>query len=97
MVATVANNPGASRYELLIDGQVAGIADYSVEGDVIVFPHTEIDAARRGKGLGAVLVRGALEDVRARGLKLTVECEFIAAYLKRHRRDWADLLPVQPD
>ena len=40
--------PEQGRYELVIDGGIAGFADYARRGDVVVLPHTVIDPARRG-------------------------------------------------
>jgi predicted GNAT family acetyltransferase len=34
--------------------------------------------------MGSRLVRGALDDIRGRGLKLVPRCEFVRAYLARH-------------
>jgi predicted GNAT family acetyltransferase len=62
-----------------------------VNGDVVVLPHTEIDPARRGHGLGAVLVQGALDDVRARGRTVIPTCWYVREYLDLHP-DQADLL-----
>jgi predicted GNAT family acetyltransferase len=68
MATEVRHRPEASRYEVLLDGRVVGVADYADRGDVLVFHHTEIDAPLRGRGLGAELVRFALDDLRARPL-----------------------------
>jgi hypothetical protein len=46
-------------------------------------------------GVGSRLAKGALDDVRRRGLKVVARCPFIAAWLKRHP-DYADLL-ADPD
>lgn len=81
----VHNNPDKSRYELLLDdGDVAGIADYSIDGDRIVMPHTEIEHRYRGRGLGAVLVRAALEDVRESGRSVVPLCWFVAEFIDQH-------------
>ena len=80
----VRNNPELSRYELLDDGVLIGIADYYLEGDTAVFPHTEIAADRRGNGLGEVLVRGALDDARERGLRVVGQCWFVRDFLRDH-------------
>ena len=56
-----------SRYELLEDGSVIGYADFRDGEDAVVLPHTVIERSRRGNGLGAELVRGALDDLRSRG------------------------------
>src|SRR5438105_14897167 len=80
----VRNNAVASRYELFVDGELAGIADYEVVGDRIVFPHTEIDRARRGQGLGAVLVQAALDDVRPSGRTVVPQCWYVAEFIDEH-------------
>ncbi|HWE58033.1 MAG TPA: GNAT family N-acetyltransferase [Acidimicrobiales bacterium] len=81
---SVRDNPQSSRYELVVDGEVAGIADYTLEGDRLVIPHTEIDARRRGRGLGAVMVQGVLEDVRASGRTVVPLCWYVAQYIDEH-------------
>jgi predicted GNAT family acetyltransferase len=87
----VRRNAEQSRYELLLDGEVAGIADYEVVGDRIVFPHTEIRASLRNRGLGAELVRGALDDVRSRGHQVVAQCWYVAQFIDEHP-EYADLL-----
>ena len=54
--------------------------------------HAEVDPSREGRGLGSTLVRGALDDVRARGLKVRPDCPFVADYIARHADDVGDLL-----
>lgn len=79
---TVVHNEARSRYELLVDGEVVGFADHRPgAGGRTVFPHTVIDADRRGQGLGAVLVRGALDDVRARGGTVEPLCWYVARFI----------------
>jgi predicted GNAT family acetyltransferase len=88
---TVARNEGQFRYEALIDGEVAGFAQFRSSPGRAVFWHTEVDPAYAGKGVGSTLVRAALDDVRARGEKVVAQCTFIAAYVKRHP-EYADLV-----
>jgi len=90
----VVDNPRLSRYEARIGERVLGIVEYDFDptGERIVLVHTEVMPDAEGMGVGSRLARGALEDVRSRGLKLVVECEFIGAYLKRHPREYEDLL-----
>ena len=84
MGAEVRNNDTKSRYELFIEGQVAGIADYEVEDGVVVFPHTEITPDRRGQGLGAMLVQAALDDARDAGRKVVPMCWYVAQFIDEH-------------
>jgi hypothetical protein len=88
----VANAPERHRYEARIDGELAGIAQYRESDGLVTFVHTEVMSGFEGKGVGSRLVRGALEDVRARGLKVRAECEFVKGYLEKHPGDYDDLL-----
>lgn len=83
-MSEVTNNEARSRYEISVDGKQAGFAAYSTRGTSIVFTHTEIDTDHEGKGLGGALVRAALDDVRARGIKMVPQCPFVKDFLKRH-------------
>ena len=92
---TVAVNEAASRYEITVgDGEPAGFAEYRLGADgegTITFTHTVIDDAFEGRGLGGRLARGALDDVRSRGLRVVARCEFIRGWIEKHP-DYADLL-----
>jgi predicted GNAT family acetyltransferase len=87
----VQDNPGESRYELLLDDHVVGEALYRSAPDHIVLLHTEVLPSFEGRGLGARLVAGALDDIRARGLRVVPFCPFVRAYLRRHP-EYADLV-----
>ncbi len=80
----VVDDPGAARYQALLDGEVAGYAVYERQGNVVVFLHTEVEPDFEGRGVGSRLAAGALDDVRARGLAVVPRCPFIAAYIERH-------------
>ena len=91
MTHTVTRNDERSRYELVVDGSLVGIADFDAQGSVLVLPHTEIDASRRGQGLGAVLVGELLDDVRARNERVVPACWYVREYIDLHP-ETADLL-----
>lgn len=80
----VRNDPGRTRYEIVVDGEVAGAAHYSVYEGSLVFDHTVIDEAYAGRGLAKVLARGALDDVRAHGHRIVPLCEFMAGFLAKN-------------
>jgi predicted GNAT family acetyltransferase len=80
----VRHNTDASRYELVVDGELVGIADYRIAGDRIVFPHTEINASQRGQGYGAVLRRGALDDVFGSGKLVVPQCWYVAEFIQEN-------------
>jgi predicted GNAT family acetyltransferase len=80
----VTDRPNELRYEIEEDGEVAGFLMYRVEPGVLELVHTDVDPKWEGKGVGAALVKGTLDDVRARGLKIRPYCPFVAAYIRRH-------------
>jgi predicted GNAT family acetyltransferase len=81
---TVRDRPEELRYEIEEDGEVAGFIAYRRDDGVITMVHTDVDPKWEGKGVGSALARGALDDVRARGLKVRPLCPFVAAFIKRH-------------
>lgn len=87
----VHDNPGELRYDIVVDGKLAGFARYARKGKRIIFVHTEIDEAYEGQGLGSQLAKGALEDARARGLSVVPLCPFIERYIDRHA-EYGDLV-----
>jgi predicted GNAT family acetyltransferase len=84
MAVETRHNAEASRYELVEDGEVVGIADYVLAEGTAVFPHTVISPARRGDGLGAQLVQAALDDQRRAGHKIVATCWYVAAFIDEH-------------
>lgn len=87
---TVSNNPAQHRYELAVDGHIAATY-YEIANGVITFVHTEVPPELGGKGIGSKLIKGALDQVRADGLKVIAQCPFVKAYIGKHP-DYADLL-----
>jgi hypothetical protein len=80
----VRRNDARNRYELYLDGRLAGIADYREAGDALVFPHTEIVPELQGRGLGARLVAGALDDARGSGRRVVPLCWYVAEFIDQH-------------
>lgn len=82
--AILRNNIQQHRYELVDNGEVVGLAEYTLDGDAAVFTHTEVGEGHEGKGYGSKLAKLALDDAVAAGRKIVARCEFIAAYVSRH-------------
>ncbi|WP_371655398.1 MULTISPECIES: GNAT family N-acetyltransferase [unclassified Streptomyces] len=95
MEPQVTDRPQKSRYEILAgdDGtETAGFAEYHLSEGEIAFIHTEIDSRFAGQGLAGLLARGALDDVRARGLRVLPHCPFIRGWIGKHP-EYTDLVP----
>ncbi|WP_291431934.1 GNAT family N-acetyltransferase [Deinococcus sp.] len=94
---TVRRNDDTHRYELIdAGGALLGFAEFRpVGGHAVMLPHTVINEGHEGEGLGSLLARAALDDVRAQGKYVVPMCPFIAAYIRDHKAEYLDL--VQPE
>jgi hypothetical protein len=84
MDTTVIDVPEKGRFEVRVDGRVVGLASYHVDGGTMTLPHTEVDPAVGGQGLGTALVAGVLEAARERGLHVLPYCSFVRRYIEQH-------------
>jgi predicted GNAT family acetyltransferase len=91
----VTDDKARRRYEAYVDNVLAAYATYELTPGGIVFLHTETEPAFEGHGVGSHLAQAALDDARARGLRVTPRCPFIAGYIKRHPA-YAELVAHSP-
>jgi predicted GNAT family acetyltransferase len=89
----VRDNAELQRFELDVGGRMA-FAEYRLDEGVITFVHTETPTALTGRGIASTLVRGALEQVRAKGLKVIPQCSFVSRFISKHPQ-FADILDRQ--
>jgi predicted GNAT family acetyltransferase len=87
--ASVRDNKARSRFELDVEGGVA-FANYRLASSTVIITHTETPRALRGRGIASDLVQGALQLIRADGLKVVAGCGFVVDYLQKHP-EFADL------
>jgi uncharacterized protein len=80
----------AVAYEAYVDGKRAGALTYSRHGDVVTALHTEVSPGAKGQGVGGRLACTMLDDARAAGRKVEVQCPFVAGWIDRHP-EYADL------
>lgn len=89
---TVADDADRERYEIRVDGRLAGFVKYRLRPGSIELVHTEINDEFEGRGLGSQLISFALDDARERGLAVLPICPFVNDYMQRHRQ-YSDLVP----
>lgn len=89
--AVVTDVADRSRFEITVDGKLAGFADYKALPGRLVILHSEIDDAYQGRGLAGQLTKAALDTIRERGLQVTPRCPYTAAYIRKHP-EYADLV-----
>lgn len=58
----VADAPERHRFEITVDGVLAGFTRYLDKGDERIFPHTEVKDEYAGQGLATQLIRAALDQ-----------------------------------
>jgi predicted GNAT family acetyltransferase len=88
----LADNADQERYEIRVDGELAGFLQYQLRTGLIELVHTEIDEEFEGRGLGSRLISFALDDARGRGLEVLPFCPFVNDYIRRHR-EYVALVP----
>jgi predicted GNAT family acetyltransferase len=81
--SAIRDNSARSRFELEADG-ITVFMNYRLTGTVISLDHTETPVEARGRGLASRLVKGVLDEVRRRGLKMVPRCPFVTAYVAKH-------------
>lgn len=79
------------RYVLRSSGETVGLVDYRQDGDVLDLHHTEVVPEGQGQGIGTVLVRQVLDEIRTHGRQIVPSCPFVAKFVEEHQ-DYADLV-----
>jgi uncharacterized protein len=91
-MVTVVDVSERSRFEVLVDGEIAGFTEYRRRPGLIAFIHTLIDPRFEGQGLGSQLVRTALSEARSDRLSVLPFCPFVRSYIAGHT-EYLDLVP----
>lgn len=92
MAEEFVHNHARHRFEVRIDGQLAGEAHYTLTGDVAAFDHTGVAPEFGGRGLAGRLVRHAMDEVRAAGeWSVRPECPYVVRWFEQHPEE-SDLL-----
>jgi len=85
--AAVTDAVERSRYEAHLGGELVGFLEYIAKHGRIALVHTEVFPEFEGQGVASALVRNALDDARARELRVIALCEYVQGYLTRHPGD----------
>ena len=91
----IRDDPDKLRYEAVRGGELIGEIGYRAEPGRVVLVHTEVAPSEKGTGVGSLLVRFALDDIRQRGLAVVPVCPFVGAYIQRHP-EYAGLVRPEP-
>jgi hypothetical protein len=80
----VMNRPEKHRFEITVDGEVAGYTEYRSAPGVRAFVHTIIEERFEGRGLAAELVAAALDATRTEGLLVEPYCPYTKSFIAKH-------------
>ena len=86
-------NKELSRFEIFYESELAGFADFEIQGNTMVFPHTEVDPRFGGKGLGSSLVVFALDSAKSDGYEVAPICPFVAKMIAKNPEKYLELVP----
>ncbi|GAB3603107.1 GNAT family N-acetyltransferase [Microbacterium aureliae] len=85
---TVSRDEAQHRYEIHVDDVLAGFTTFRTDSrGRVLFPHTEVDPAFKGRGLATILVAEAMADSARRGDTIVPHCPFVSKYLRENPVD----------
>ncbi len=84
MDAKVHDNTDRHRFEVIVDGELGGFADYRARNGLVTITHSQVDPKYRGQGVGGQLAQQTLDMLRERGVKVVPACPFFAGYVAQH-------------
>ena len=93
-MATVRDNAAEHRYEIDEGDEMVGFADYTIDGELISFPHAVTLPGHEGRGLARQLVQFALEDARQRQLAVLPQCWYVRNVIADNPGEYLDLVPA---
>ena len=94
MTTSITDNEALQRYEISVDGELAGFVEYRRRADRLEFNHTEIKPELGGRGLGTQLVASALDSAREQSLAVVPNCSFVREHIAAHRDSYLALVPT---
>ena len=85
MATEFSDQPDANRYEMHVDGELAGVLDYSILGDSISLTRAYTAPQHRGKGYAAQLVEYAVDDIETNSSRHIVPmCWYVGDWFESH-------------
>jgi predicted GNAT family acetyltransferase len=85
------DGPTGGRYVVVVNGHEAEMTYSKAGTSRIIIDHTGVPKELGGLGVGVALVKNAVEDARAMGVKIIPLCPFTKAQIDKHP-EWQDVL-----
>jgi hypothetical protein len=91
IIITREDGPTGGRYVTVVDGHEAEMTFSTAGTGRLIIDHTGVPKDLAGRGVGVALVKRAVEDARAAGVKIIPLCPFAKAQIEKHP-EWQDVL-----
>ncbi|MCX0270471.1 N-acetyltransferase [Nocardia zapadnayensis] len=92
MPTEVRNNTALERFEITVEGEVAGYTEYQDTVGERAFVHTEVDPRFDGRDYARILVESALHATHAEGLGVLPMCRVVQNFIET-RPQYLSLVP----
>jgi predicted GNAT family acetyltransferase len=90
----IRDNPESQTYDAMMDGEIVGTLVYELEGPRIVITHTAVQARLQHRGIATELIAATLNDIRAKGKRVTILCPIVDQFIGTHP-EYADLVDAE--
>ncbi|TFB50326.1 N-acetyltransferase [Cryobacterium tagatosivorans] len=85
MAHEFAHEPDDRRYTLRVEGQLACIVDYVINGNLIALTRTYTQPPQRGHGYAAELVEFAVDDIeKTTSCRIVSSCWYVTEWFDKH-------------
>lgn len=84
MSTSVSRQSSPDRFEISVDGNVAGFTQFTDREHRRIFPHTEIGEDFGGQGLAGIVVEEAMRATREEGRTIVPVCPYVKKWLGKH-------------
>jgi len=91
MSRSIEHDAHGKRFQWVEDNQLC-VLDYELHDGVMIITHTGVPESVGGRGIAADLAKAALDTARSQGWKVRPLCSYVAAYMRRQRGAYDDLL-----
>ncbi|WP_227997602.1 GNAT family N-acetyltransferase [Nocardia australiensis] len=92
MSTEVRKNTTLERFEIYVDGAIAGYAECQDTATERAFVHTEIYPRHKGQGYGRVLLESALNSTRTEGFGVLPMCPMVRHFIET-RTEYIAMVP----
>lgn len=82
---SIRHDPNRQRFEAQTGEGPVAFLSYVREQGRVVFDHTFVPEALRGRGVAAALARAALAEASRCQWKIVPRCSYVAAFIERHQ------------